>query len=95
MLTGLLQYCKSVILGVAYLPNKHERRVVVCKTFGNTFFHEMELGRTNGLDPYAGYVVDDSDLEYSECSDNDRYVEFILNPEWKRAYPMQRFFFIL
>ena len=34
----------------------------------------MELGGNSGLegDPYAGYVVDDSDLEYSECSEADR-----------------------
>lgn len=23
-------------------------------------------------DPYAGYIVDDSDLEYSECSADER-----------------------
>ena len=30
----------------------------------------MELGRVSSDgDPYAGYVVDDSDLEYSDCSE--------------------------
>ncbi len=31
---------------------------------------DMELGGIP-TDQYAGYVEDDSDLEYSECSDND------------------------
>lgn len=34
--------------------------------------NNMELtGGTLEDDPYAGYLVDDSDLEYSECSDDD------------------------
>lgn len=31
----------------------------------------MEFGRVSG-DHYAGYVVEDSDLEYSDCSEADR-----------------------
>ena len=31
----------------------------------------MEFGRVFG-DHYAGYVVEDSDLEYSDCSEADR-----------------------
>ena len=32
----------------------------------------MEFGRVSE-DHYAGYVVEDSDLEYSECSEADRF----------------------
>ena len=35
----------------------------------------MEFGRVSG-DHYAGYVVEDSDLEYSDCSEPDRYCKF-------------------
>lgn len=36
----------------------------------------MEFGRVSD-DHYAGYVVDDSDLEYSDCSEGDRYVYLV------------------
>ena len=35
----------------------------------------MEFGRVSD-DHYAGYVVDDSDLEYSDCSEGDRYANY-------------------
>ena len=34
----------------------------------------MEFGATSPGDLYAGYVVEDSDLEYSGCSDDERLV---------------------
>jgi len=32
----------------------------------------MEFGAASPGDLYAGYVVEDSDLEYSGCSDDER-----------------------
>ena len=39
--------------------------------------NNMELsGGTIEGDPYAGYLVEDSDLEYSECSEDDNRLLF-------------------
>lgn len=40
----------------------------------------MELGGTPS-DQYAGYVVEDSDLEYSECSEGERLAITLINAQ--------------
>lgn len=52
-----------------YIESLSLSTVEIFLTVGATL---MEFGRVSD-DHYAGYVVDDSDLEYSDCSEGDRY----------------------